>query len=70
MKRKEYARVRLSEINDLLQGTRTELYLYQQLYSAILYRHSLSCDREISRPMETMSDWRQDLKRLSPAATE
>jgi hypothetical protein len=68
MKRKEYARVRLSEINDLLQSTRTELYLYQQLYNAILYRHSLSCDREIARPMETMSDWRQDLKKLSPGA--
>ena len=70
MKRKEYARVRLSETNDLLQSTRTELYLYQQLYNAILYRHSLSCDREIARPMETLSDWRQDLKRLSPGASE
>ncbi len=68
MKRKEYARVRLAEINDLLQSTRTELYLYQQLYNAILYRHSLSCDREIARPLETTSDWRQDLKRLSPGA--
>lgn len=66
MKRKEYARVRLSEINDLLQSTRTELYLYQQLYNAILYRHSLSCDREIARPVETLSDWRQDVKKLSP----
>jgi hypothetical protein len=70
MKRKEYARVRLSETNDLLQSTRTELYLYQQLYNAILYRHSLNCDREIARPMETLSDWRQDLKRLSPGASE
>ncbi len=68
MKRKEYARVRLSEVNDLLQSTRTELYLYQQLYNAILYRHSLSCDREIARPVETMSDWRQDLKKLSATA--
>jgi chromosome segregation ATPase len=66
MKRKEYARVRLSETSELLQSTRTELYLYQQLYNAILYRHSLSCDREVSRPMETLSDWRQDLKKLSP----
>ena len=68
MKRREYARVRLSETNDLLQSTRTELYLYQQLYNAILYRHSLSCDREVSRPIETLSDWRQDLKKLSPPA--
>lgn len=70
MKRKEYARVRLSETNELLQGTRTELYLYQQLYSAILYRHNLSCDREVSRPIETLSDWRQDLKKLSPGSSE
>jgi hypothetical protein len=68
MKRKEYARVRLAETNDLLQSTRTELYLYQQLYNAILYRHSLSCDREVGRPIETLSDWRQDLKRLSPGS--
>ena len=70
MKRKEYARVRLAETNDLLQSTRTELYLYQQLYNAILYRHNLSCDREVSRPLETLSDWRQDLKKLSPGSTE
>jgi chromosome segregation ATPase len=70
MKRKEYARIRVSEVNDLLQSTRTELYLYQQLYNAVLYRHSLSCDREISRPLETVSDWRQDVKRLSPGASE
>jgi hypothetical protein len=70
MKRKEYARVRLAETNELLQGTRTELYLYQQLYSAILYRHNLSCDREISRPIETLSDWRQDVKKLSTANLE
>ncbi len=50
MRRKEYARVRLAETNDLLQSTRTELYLYQQLYNAILYRHSLSCDREVRTP--------------------
>lgn len=70
MKRKEYARVRLSETNDLLQSTRTELYLYQQLYNAILYRHSLSCDREVSRPLETLSDWRQDVKKLSPIGSQ
>lgn len=70
VKRREYARTRVTEVNDLLQSTRTELYLYQQLYNAILYRHNLSCDREISRPIETTSDWRQDVKRLSPGAAE
>lgn len=70
MKRKEYARVRLAETNDLLQSTRTELYLYQQLYNAILYRHSLSCDREVGKPIETLSDWREDLKRLSPGSNQ
>jgi hypothetical protein len=65
MKRQDYARQRLTEVTDLLQSTKTELYLYQQLYNAILYRHSLSCDREISRPIQTTSDWRDDLKRLS-----
>jgi hypothetical protein len=70
MKRQDYARQRLSEVTDLLQGTKTELYLYQQLYNAILYRHNLSCDREVTRPIQTTSDWRDDLKRFSPGAGE
>ena len=70
MKRKEYARGRWSETNELLQSTRTELYLYQQLYSAILYRHSLFCDREVSHPVEPVSDWRQDIKKLAPGTEQ
>lgn len=70
MKRQDYARQRLTEVTDLLQSTKTELYLYQQLYNAILYRHNLSCDREVSKPIQTTSDWRDDLKRLSPGAGE
>lgn len=70
MKRQDYARQRLTEVTDLLQSTKTELYLYQQLYNAILYRHNLSCDREVSKPIQTTSDWRDDLKRLSPGTGE
>ncbi len=70
MTRQDYARQRLTEVTDLLQSTKTELYLYQQLYNAILYRHNLSCDREVSKPIQTTSDWRDDLKRLSPGAGE
>ncbi len=64
LKRRDYASERMTESNELLQGLRTETYLYQQLYNAILYRHNLACDRDVPRPQGFQSDWRDDVKKL------
>lgn len=64
LKRREYAKERLDEANELLQSLRTETYLYQQLYNTILYRHNLACDGDVPRPQGFQSDWREDVKKL------
>jgi hypothetical protein len=64
LKRREYAKERMDEANELLQSLRTETYLYQQLYNTILYRHSLTCDGDVPRPQSFPSDWREDVKKL------